>query len=199
MPQVSDRYRQERREHLLDAARRCFVRQGFHATSMQDLLAEAEMSSGAAYGYFASKDEIILAIAEQNIGEIEAALRAAAEAEREPTPVEALAGLLDLIRSRNAENDFARLAVIVWGEAVRNPDLARRLIGLGELYGATFARLASAHPSRPAVGERSLAITANAIVIGYILRLSLGVPATMEESIEPMRALWASTARRSRG
>jgi hypothetical protein len=56
--------------------------------------------------------------------------------------------------------------------------------------GETFARLASAHPSHPPVGERSIAITANAIVIGYILRLSLGVPVTVEESIEPMRALW---------
>ena len=168
---------------------------------MQDLLAEAEMSSGAVYGYFSSKDDIILAIAEENIGDIASALRAAAEAESELTPVDALAGLLELIRSRNAENDFARLAVTVWAEANRNPALGTRLKSLGELYLETFARLASAHPSQPPVGARSIAITANAIVVGYILRLSVGVPVTVEESIEPFRALWRSqvrTVRRSR-
>lgn len=194
MPRVSDRYRRERRQHLLDAARRCFVRQGFHGTSMEDLLAEAGMSSGAAYGYFASKDDIILAIAEENLGEISTALRAALEAERELTPVEALAGILELIRSRNGENNFARLAVIVWSEAMRNPALGMRLAALAKQYHETFARLSAAHPSHPPVGGRSIAIAANAVVAGFILRLALGGPVTVEQSVEPMRALWPSTA-----
>jgi AcrR family transcriptional regulator len=37
---------------------------GFHATSMQDLLREANLSAGAVYRYFKSKDEIIAAIGE---------------------------------------------------------------------------------------------------------------------------------------
>jgi AcrR family transcriptional regulator len=59
--------RDEWRAHILAAARRCFVRNGFHQTSMQDLMREAATSSGAIYRYFDSKDAMILAIAEDNL------------------------------------------------------------------------------------------------------------------------------------
>ena len=67
MPKVSQQHRDARREQILAAARRCFLRDGFHATSMQDLFAESGLSSGAVYSYFASKDDVIEAIAEENI------------------------------------------------------------------------------------------------------------------------------------
>jgi AcrR family transcriptional regulator len=70
MPRRSQEYRDARRQHILDAAKRCFVRNGFHETSMQDLFAEADLSAGAVYGYFASKDDVILAIAEENIHDV---------------------------------------------------------------------------------------------------------------------------------
>ena len=40
----------------------CFAREGFHATSMQKICAEAGMSPGAFYRYFRSKEELIAAI-----------------------------------------------------------------------------------------------------------------------------------------
>ena len=52
MPKVSDAHRAARRRQILDAARRRFVRNGFHATSMQDIFAEAGLSAGAVYRYF---------------------------------------------------------------------------------------------------------------------------------------------------
>ena len=55
----------ERRSHILDAARTCFSRAGFHRTSMQEICAEAKMSPGGLYRYFASKDAIIEAIAQE--------------------------------------------------------------------------------------------------------------------------------------
>ena len=70
MPKVSQQYRDARRDQILSAARRCFLRDGFHATSMQDLFAEAGLSSGAVYRYFASKDDVIIAIAEENMRDV---------------------------------------------------------------------------------------------------------------------------------
>ncbi|MBS1184391.1 MAG: acnR 2 [Proteobacteria bacterium] len=55
----------ERRAHILDAARTCFSRAGFHRTSMQEICAEAKMSPGGLYRYFGSKDAIIEAIAHE--------------------------------------------------------------------------------------------------------------------------------------
>lgn len=60
--------RAERRDlqvrRILDAAKTCFVRHGFQGASMQQVCAEAGMSPGALYRYFASKEAIIEAICE---------------------------------------------------------------------------------------------------------------------------------------
>lgn len=53
-----------RRRQILDAARHCFARSGFHGASMQEICAEARMSPGGLYRYFRSKDDMIEAIAE---------------------------------------------------------------------------------------------------------------------------------------
>lgn len=64
-PEASSAQHDERRAHILDAARTCFSRGGFHRTSMQEICAEAKMSPGSLYRYFASKDAIIEAIAQE--------------------------------------------------------------------------------------------------------------------------------------
>mgnify|MGYP001300137971 FL=1 len=62
--------RAERRDlqtqRILDAAKTCFVRHGFQGASMQQICAEAGMSPGALYRYFASKESIIEAITDQH-------------------------------------------------------------------------------------------------------------------------------------
>src|SRR5438876_9881667 len=74
MPRVSDRHLAARRQQILEAARACFLRKGFHATSIQDVIAEAGLSVGAVYRYFPSKTELIAAIVEQVVSEIEGVL-----------------------------------------------------------------------------------------------------------------------------
>jgi AcrR family transcriptional regulator len=50
----------------MDAARKCFVQSGFRGASMHEICREAEMSPGALYRYFPSKESIIEAIAEKD-------------------------------------------------------------------------------------------------------------------------------------
>ena len=61
MPKVTDAHLEARRQQILDAASACFARQGFHQTTMQDICRKAELSPGAVYRYFASKEDIIAA------------------------------------------------------------------------------------------------------------------------------------------
>src|SRR5215210_8966665 len=56
----------ERHARILDAAERCFVRAGFHRTTMQDVAAEAGMSPGNLYRYFPSKDAIVVGLTERD-------------------------------------------------------------------------------------------------------------------------------------
>jgi AcrR family transcriptional regulator len=56
----------ERREaqfvRILQAARTCFLKSGFQGASMGDICAEANMSPGALYRYFPSKESLVEAI-----------------------------------------------------------------------------------------------------------------------------------------
>jgi AcrR family transcriptional regulator len=66
MPKLKPDTQRARREHILDAAERCFARAGFHRTTMHDICKEAGISPGALYVYFASKEELIAGIAERD-------------------------------------------------------------------------------------------------------------------------------------
>ena len=60
----------DRHARILDAAERCFVRSGFHRTTMQDVAAEAGMSPGNLYRYFPSKDAMMAGLAERDRAEV---------------------------------------------------------------------------------------------------------------------------------
>ena len=70
MPRLTQRTRDARRRQILDAARRCFTRNGFQATSMQDIFTASGLSAGAVYSHFTGKDEIVTAIADDVIDAI---------------------------------------------------------------------------------------------------------------------------------
>src|SRR5262245_6619564 len=77
MRRPSAQLQHDRREEILEAARRCFARAGFHQTSMQQICLEAGMSPGNLYRYFPSKEVIIAAIAERDRAEVGAELSSA--------------------------------------------------------------------------------------------------------------------------
>lgn len=141
MPPVSQRYRDSRRRQVIDAARRCFARTGFHGTSMQDVFAEAGLSAGAVYGYFASKDDLVSAIIEEVLAEIVVALDTLTDAEKPAPPHEVLGRVLQVLDHPSHGTELARLAVQVWAEAGRNPELGARLSGYYQEMRDRFTRL----------------------------------------------------------
>ena len=50
---------QQRREEIIQAAHKCFITKGFHATGMADIAREFGMSAGHIYNYFPSKTAIV--------------------------------------------------------------------------------------------------------------------------------------------
>ncbi len=65
MPKVSETYKEERRTHLVSAAERVFLGQGYVRTTVQDILTEAGVSRGGLYLYFGNKAEIFEAVLER--------------------------------------------------------------------------------------------------------------------------------------
>jgi len=54
-----EREKAQRRQEILDAARRVFFERGFHSPTMDDVAAQAEISKGTIYLYFESKETIL--------------------------------------------------------------------------------------------------------------------------------------------
>jgi TetR/AcrR family transcriptional regulator, transcriptional repressor of aconitase len=120
MPRVDDGYLASRRRQIMDAAIACFARQGFHRTTMQDIVAQSDLSAGAIYRYFPAKEDIVAAIAAEHHSR-EAAVLTTAEAATSAADV-----LQDLARaslgrlSDPAEQRWRRITIQLWGEALRD-------------------------------------------------------------------------------
>jgi AcrR family transcriptional regulator len=194
MPKVSQQYRDARRDQILSAARRCFLRDGFHATSMQDLFAEAGLSSGAVYRYFTSKDDMIIAIAEENMLGIVDMIRDVA-ARRPDRPMGAiLADILEMVRAKHVQDGLGSIAVLVWSEALRSPAVAGRL---SEMLARIRGYLAEVVRERQGAGDLPADVPADAlaaalmsIVPGYLMQLAVLGPATVSGVPEAVRELW---------
>jgi AcrR family transcriptional regulator len=202
VPKVSDEYRDARRAQVLGAARRCFVRDGFHVTSIADICREAGVSPGVVYLYFASKDEIITAIAAQNLdGVAEAARRLAHEHAEQGVGV-VLAELLAYLRAEHERNELASIALLVWSESLRNKALAQRLQAASTELRATFATLvrdvdaaSSANSDRDTDTDTDDTVSAVAsFLVGYIMQLAT-LPTDLVASMpDVVKTLWAQPA-----
>ncbi|MFF6812922.1 TetR/AcrR family transcriptional regulator [Streptomyces sp. NPDC012403] len=137
MARVSQEHLDARRRQILDGAASCFARNGFHATSMQDVLKEADLSAGAVYRYFRGKDELIAAIATEVLDTVREIFQGAALESPPPTPEILIPRTLAQMRERrpvmsdDGEWMFPRLMIQVWSETTRSPELAAVL---GEGY-----------------------------------------------------------------
>ena len=60
----------DRKAAILLAAQSCFDQKGFGATSMSDIQKACHISRGVIYHYFFNKEELILGIIQQNLGDI---------------------------------------------------------------------------------------------------------------------------------
>lgn len=141
MPPVSQRYRDARRRQITDAARRCFARAGFHGTSMQDVFVESGLSAGAVYGHFDGKNDLVGAIIDEVLSEITAALDTLTATEPPPPLCEVLGRVFQVLDRPPHGRELARLAVQVWAEAGRSPELNARLSGYYRQMSERFTTL----------------------------------------------------------
>ena len=62
-----EREKELRSESIIDAAERIFFSKGFEHATMNDVAEEAELSKGALYLYFHSKNELCMAILQRSL------------------------------------------------------------------------------------------------------------------------------------
>jgi AcrR family transcriptional regulator len=194
MPRVSPAHLDARREQIFAAAAACFAREGFHATTMQQICATAGLSPGAIYRYFRSKEEIIATLCEREL-ERNAAL--IAEAVQRESFDEAVAALLDVaVAALEAETSAtcggASLDLELWAEASRNA-LVRAL--WQRVLGGLRAPLAEAVRRAQARGEVDATLQPEAVAaMGLALFYGLLLQKTMDPTLDMRACLLAFRA-----
>ncbi len=183
MARMPQEYLDARRRHILDAARRCFIRNGFHATSVQHILAEAELSVGAMYRYFKSKSDIIAAIADEALSEVARTFEGTDG--DEPPPLHDIIDLvLNVEKPPLAETpESAQLLVQIWSESLRSPALAAQLRDVMTESRAVIGGLVAQHQRRGLIPDdappEAVARVLIALIDGFMVQIA------MDENADP--------------
>ena len=118
-------------DDLLDAAARLFADQGYARTTIRDITSAVGMGPGSSYYHFASKADLLLAVYEEGVRSVTAAVASGLRGRAEPWDrlAGALEGHLDAVLAPTA---FARVIVAVLPDDV--PEVADDLRRLRDDY-----------------------------------------------------------------
>ncbi|CAI8162729.1 MAG: putative HTH-type transcriptional regulator YfiR [Pseudidiomarina mangrovi] len=139
MPKLSYQATEQRQRHILNAAMRCFSHLGYHATTMRHILAEAQLSAGAVYNYYPSKEAILQAIAERDLQRSQQAIEQLAQ--HSNNAIDALVGILLADLKRIELLGQAKMKVCIAAEQATNGDLQAALAPLQQAQIAAVDQL----------------------------------------------------------
>lgn len=199
MPKISEEHRAARRAQILDAAWRCFYREGVQATTMEQIIAESGLSASAMYRYFDGKDDIIAAAIDTSLRGLARLLEPIVEHDGGGAPpgvaelVGRITAAIDGFMARPGFN-LSRIALHGWSEAQRNERLRELMRGF---YAAFRDRLAARVPRWQAAGEvdpaaapQEVAQLLMSVILGYVTQSAIvhdAVPAAHARGLEAIR------------
>ncbi|WP_328773149.1 TetR/AcrR family transcriptional regulator [Streptomyces sp. NBC_00286] len=199
MARVTQEHLDARRRQILDGAALCFARNGFHATSMQDVLKEVNLSAGAVYRYFSGKDELINAIVTEVLAEVREGFEAAARQSPPPPPDELVGRVMGAVIEGkravvdNGEFVFPRLIIQVWGETLRNKELSAVVHDGYSSVRAAWVKVVQGYQDagmmRADVPAESVARTMIATAQGFVAQMAIFGTAPVEVLQEGLRGL----------
>ncbi|MBP3089399.1 TetR/AcrR family transcriptional regulator [Corynebacterium sp. sy017] len=122
MPRLTKARQEAQRQRIIDATVAVIQKNGFAASSMAAIIKQSELSAGAVYGYFASKDELFEAAVEQilvdKLDVLETPLNGHIPAPSEMLP--------QFFRTTYGDNtDIGISAVQVWGQALSDEKMKK--------------------------------------------------------------------------
>lgn len=125
VPKLKPQELESRRREIIDAARACFLRNGFHQTTTDEICREAAITPGGLYHYFSSKEEIISAVIEQTarttVERLHDTIEGAGDAQSAFREVGRF--FVDFIQDPDIDN-ITKLDIEIWAETLKNDKLA---------------------------------------------------------------------------
>jgi AcrR family transcriptional regulator len=128
------------RDLLLEAGSKVFARRGFHGASVEEIAEEAGFSTGALYSNFSGKEDLFLALLDEEIAEDvrkydEIFNRARGLDEQ------ARGGADEWMRELQRDPQHFALFIEFWAYAARDPELRRRFAARFGAFREAFGRM----------------------------------------------------------
>ncbi|HJZ86252.1 MAG TPA: TetR/AcrR family transcriptional regulator [Polyangia bacterium] len=132
----AEKLREKRRRQILGCARRLFAQDGYHATSVADIILAAGVARGTFYLHFPSKRAVFDQLIDGLFGRLNATVHRIEVGPSAPPPLEQMrANVLGVVTLLLSERDLTR---ILLREAGADPDFDRKLL---DFYGRLLGRI----------------------------------------------------------
>jgi len=125
MPKLRPETRVERRQSLVEAAWRCAAVRGFRDLTVDDVCAQAGVSKGAFYGYFAQKQDLLLALLEDDADALDRELGRIASTSA--TGVERLRRFAQAMLARGDDAARVQVRADLWADLLTEDAVRERL------------------------------------------------------------------------
>lgn len=177
---------EETRARILQSARSLFGQQGYDATGVASICAAAEVSKGAFYHHFASKQAVFLQLLEDWLKTLEVDFSGVLN--QAPNVVEGLLGMAARTGGvfRAADGSLS-IFLEFWVQARKDPEVWRRAIQPFHHYRQTFAAIVRRGIEEGTLREVDPDLAAEALV-------SLAVGIILQGLVDPQGAAWERVA-----
>jgi TetR/AcrR family transcriptional regulator, transcriptional repressor of aconitase len=197
MPKITEERREARREQILDAARACLQEHGLEAVSMEMIIARSGLSTGAVYGYFKGKDEIINAVVTEGTAAMGRQLVPIIKNPDPPPLPEFIEQLLRTIvkfgQDKNDGIDRLLAAIHGWSHSQSDQKLkaATRAAyrSQRELLADTVRRWQAAGTFDPGADPEGVAQLLSSIILGFVAQRALAGGADVQAHVGALDAL----------
>jgi TetR/AcrR family transcriptional regulator, transcriptional repressor of aconitase len=197
VPRISDERREARREQILEAARACLQEHGLEAVSMEMIIARSGLSTGAVYGYFKGKDEIINAVVTDGTAAMAEDL-APVLTNPEPPPLPEF--VEQVLRTavgfgRHKQGDIDRLLISLQGWSHSQSDPGLRAVtrasysGLRKLFAHAVRRGQAAGTFDLAADPEGTAELLTSITLGFVAQRALAGSADISAHVAALKVL----------
>ena len=188
--------RKERtRVELVEAARRIFLRRGFHAASLEEIAEEAGYTKGAVYSNFEGKDELFLAVLDAHFEQRARALTdVVLDEERLQESYRAVAR--SMVAADEREPRWTPLLLEFWTHASRQGPLrlavSERRERFLEVIAGLIDELASRHGVEYPIPTKEVARGSAALARGMALERLLNPEAVSADLFEQMHTAYVN-------
>jgi AcrR family transcriptional regulator len=194
MPKVTTAHLEARRLQILDAAAGCFAAKGFHHTTMHDICQMSELSPGAVYRYYNSKEEIIEAMIRERRSTSAVLIEAIG---RRLGTLDILTALADTFFGELENPQACALNIELWAESLRSTRIRDLLMEELSLVREQFVEIIRRAQGRGEVNGVLDPLAVARVMIslfeGLVLQQAADKSVDVWKYVEAMKAMMSGT------